>query len=109
LLLCVASIFGAIISIAIFKEYRDDGTELILVTKPINRIKATIAKFTLFFFFTFGFALISLINAPITFIFKDVTVDQVNSLVFSMMFANFIVLVIYGMLATLISLFANKI
>jgi ABC-2 type transport system permease protein len=109
LLLYVAAIFGAIVSIAIFKDYRDDGTELILVTKPISRVKATVAKFVLFFAFTFGFTLITLINAPLTFVFKDVTTSQVNSLVTSMLFANFMILVIYGMLATLISLFANKI
>jgi ABC-2 type transport system permease protein len=103
------TIFGAIMSIAIFKEYRDDGTELILVTKPINRTKATVAKFILFFSFAFIFSLISLINAPITLIFKDVTADQASSLALSMMFSNFMVLVIFGMLATLISLFANKI
>jgi ABC-2 type transport system permease protein len=109
LLMYVMTIFGAIVSIAIFKEYRDDGTELILVTKPINRTKATVAKFVLFFVFAFSFSLLSLINAPFTFIFKDVTAVQVSNLVVSMLFANFIILIIFGMLATLISLFANKI
>ncbi|MDR0674793.1 MAG: ABC transporter permease [Mycoplasmataceae bacterium] len=109
LLAYVMVIFGAIISIAIFKDYRDDGTELILVTKPINRTKTTIAKFMLFFSFSFAFALITLINAPITFIFKDVTAAQVSGLTLSLLFSNFTILITYGMLATFVSLFANKI
>jgi ABC-2 type transport system permease protein len=107
--LYVAVIFAAITSIAIFKDYRDDGTELILVSKPINRTKSTVAKFLLFFVFVFGFSLISLVNAPLTFIFSGVTDAQVSSLTLSLLFTNFIVLVIFGMMATLVSLFANKI
>ncbi|MCQ3908331.1 MAG: ABC-2 transporter permease [Mycoplasmoidaceae bacterium] len=46
----VAALFTSVLAINIFKDTNDDGTELIIISKPISRFKIVLTKFLLFGF-----------------------------------------------------------
>ncbi|GHU33447.1 hypothetical protein FACS1894166_08920 [Bacilli bacterium] len=111
MLMFVGALFSAVLAIAIFKEYADDGTELIIVSKPINRTKIIVTKFVMFIFFSMAFALSSILIALATFAFqqgKD-NPNLVGSLILSVFVANFMFTIVFGFFAIVISLFLNKV
>jgi ABC-2 type transport system permease protein len=111
MLMLIGALFSAVLSIAIFKEYSDDGTELIIVSKPINRTKIIITKFIMFIVFSIAFALLSIFIGLATFAFqtgKDHP-NLVGSLIFSMFISNLIFTLVFGFIAILVSLFLNKV
>jgi ABC-2 type transport system permease protein len=109
MLMYAGALLSAILSIAIFRDYRDNGTELIMVSKPINRQKIIFAKLLIFIITSIGFALVSCIVCVFTLGFKEVNGYQTFSLVISTFIANAIFCLIFGFIATVISLFLNKI
>jgi ABC-type transport system involved in multi-copper enzyme maturation permease subunit len=55
----VGALFSAVSSIFIFKQYRDDGTELIISSKPLTRKVMIITKFVLYISFCLTFSLVA--------------------------------------------------
>jgi ABC-2 type transport system permease protein len=109
MLMYVGALLSAILSISIFRDYRDNGTELIVVSKPINRQKIVFSKLIIFIISSIGFALASCLICLFTLTFNEVSGYQAFSLMSSVFIANAIFCLIFGFIATVVSLFLNKI
>ncbi|GHU47732.1 hypothetical protein FACS1894218_2780 [Bacilli bacterium] len=107
----IGALLSAVLGIAIFRDYSDDGTELIIVSKPINRTKIIVTKFVMFVTFSAGFASLSIFVDLGTFAFQSAQDNPslVGSLILSTIISNFIFTLVFGFLAILISLFMNKV
>jgi ABC-type transport system involved in multi-copper enzyme maturation permease subunit len=105
----VGAIFSAIVSIAIFREYRDDGTELIISSKQITRTRIIIIKFAVLITFMIGYCVLLTTLPLMTFSFSSVTNYQIMSLIASIFLANFIFTIMFATIATFISIFMNKV
>jgi ABC-2 type transport system permease protein len=103
------ALLSAVLSISIFRDYHDNGTELIVVSKPITKRKIIFTKLLIFILTSIIFALISSLFCLFTLTFSQVTGYQVFSLIASVFLSNLIYCVIFGLIATVISLFLNKI
>jgi ABC-type transport system involved in multi-copper enzyme maturation permease subunit len=69
----VGALLAAVFSISVFHDYIEDGTELIITSKPITRIKMTFAKFSVVVTLVTIFCLISTIFGPIIYFCFDVS------------------------------------
>ncbi|MDR2822965.1 MAG: hypothetical protein LBV37_00300, partial [Mycoplasmataceae bacterium] len=105
----IGALYAAVQSIAVFKEHRDNGSELIVVSKPINRIKIVSTKFAAYISFCLFFGVVSSLFMLFVFCFSGVTSAQVFGLVFSVLITNSIFMLIFGFLGTFTSIFLNKI
>lgn len=105
----IGSIFSALISIYIFKEYNDNGTELIISSKPLTRIKVVCMKFsaclTLLLTSSILFASIS----SLLLLTSSASGSQISGFLFSVITSGFALMLIYAMIATLVSFVLGKV
>jgi ABC-2 type transport system permease protein len=109
MLMYAGALLSAVLSISIFRDYHDNGTELIVVSKPITKRKIIVTKLLIFILASAIFALISSLFCLFTLTFKEVSGYQAISLAISVFLSNLIFCIILGFIATVISLFLNKI
>jgi ABC-type transport system involved in multi-copper enzyme maturation permease subunit len=105
----VGALFSAILAIAIFKDYRDNGAELIVVSKPISRYKIILTKFLVYMFVSLIFVLFLALISLSTFSFGSVSGKDVGSLVFSIIISNLVFIIAFGFLSTIVSIFFSKV
>lgn len=108
-LMYISALFSAIASIFIFKQYRDDGTELIIASKPLTRTTMIITKFVLYISFCLAFGLMASMLGWITLIFNQISAYQAFSLFISIFLANAIICLILGFVSVFVSLFLNRV
>ncbi|NQZ29512.1 MAG: ABC transporter permease [Mycoplasmatales bacterium] len=101
----VTAIFVAIKALNIFKDSEEDGTELLIVSKPITRFKVVLGKFVslyslMFLFSMFTFIIVSLI----TLIDKNATSMQRIEFAASIAFGT---LIVQFLLSSIIVFFAS--
>lgn len=109
ILMYVGALFSSISSIFIFKQYRDDGTELIISSKPLTRKAMIITKFVLYISFCLAFNLVASMIGWITLSFPFVSVYQAFSLSISILLANLVICLILGFISTFVSLYLNRV
>ncbi len=99
----VASLFTAVLAINIFKDTNEEGTELIIISKPISRIKIVLTKFLLFGFFCLLVNLSTVLLSVFT-IFLPRTEPQFYwGLIVSMFIGNAVTFMVFGSISILVS------
>ncbi len=111
------SIYCSILAVCIFNQPREDGTELIIFSKPIARWKIINVKFLVYLTFVFINTIVSMI-LPLFCLclgkYDPVTnpdgfdVSKLASLELSIFIATLVICLFFGSIAILISMRANK-
>ena len=103
------AIFSAVVTIFIFREPVENGTELIIISKGISRKKIVLAKFLALIILLSIFSLIPEILLLLLFAIPQMSNITVLSLLLSLLVGNFVVMIVYGSIAALLSLKLNKV
>ncbi len=104
----ISCIFSSLLILAIYKEHRDNGTELLIVSKPISRNKIQIAKALTYFVYGIVLSFLALFCGFFIYCF-DVPGYQQSGLIGSLFLITFIVQLIFGAITLLVSIYLNKI
>ena len=105
----VASIFTAVLAINIFKDTRDEGTELIVISKPISRAKIVLTKFFLFGLFCLLINVSTLILTSFTILLPETEPRYYAGLMISMLIGNAVTFGVFGAISILLSVKFAKI
>lgn len=103
------AVVSCFIAVEIFRTSIDDGTELLVVSKPLSRREIVFVKLTVFIV---SILIVSLISAAIgttSFISTNSYLYDNINIVIGLFLGSFIVGIIFGSLATIISIFAKKV
>jgi ABC-type transport system involved in multi-copper enzyme maturation permease subunit len=109
MLMYIGAIFASLLAIAIFKDFRDNGTELIIVTKQLTRIRVVSIKFIVYILCCIIFGVFTALFTLFVLTFNSVTVDQAISLFLSVIIATTLFSLLFGFFACLVSIYLNKI
>ncbi|MCQ3907600.1 MAG: hypothetical protein MJ219_02415 [Mycoplasmoidaceae bacterium] len=99
----VASIFTAVLAINIFRDTRDEGTELIVISKPISRLKIVLTKFFVFGFVCLLVNISSVILTSFTILLPETEIKYYAGLLISMFIGNAITFAVFGAISILFS------
>lgn len=108
LMFCI-SMVGSFLAIEIFRTSIDDGTELLTVSKPISRKEVVMVKLTIFLLFIVAISLLSLGISGFMFLNPLGNENDNVKILIGIFVATLINGVIFGSIATLLSLFCKKI
>lgn len=99
----VASIFTAVLAINIFKDTREEGTELIVISKPISRAKIVLTKFFVFGLFCLLINLSTLLLTSFTILLPETEPRYYAGLMISMLIGNAVTFAIFGAISIFLS------
>ncbi|MDR0739379.1 MAG: ABC transporter permease [Mycoplasmataceae bacterium] len=112
------SVICSIVAVVIFREGRDDGTELIIMSKPIKRIKIILVKFLCFLLIIFTATISAMILALGMFFFGEydpmknpngVVYKDVLNIELGILLGNIVACLFFGSIAILVSVISGKI
>lgn len=104
----ISAIFSSLLILAIYKNFRDDGTELLIVSKPISREKMLLVKAAVYLTWSLMFSLATTFIGLFIYCF-DVPSNQQSGLIGSIFFTTLIFLIIFGAITLIVSIYLNKI
>ncbi len=104
----ISAIFSSLLILAIYKDFRDDGTELLIVSKPISREKMLLIKAAVYLSFCLIMSTAAMLLGLFVYCF-DVPSSQQSGLIGSIFFVTLIFLVIFGAITMIVSIYFNKI
>lgn len=99
----MASLFTAVLAINVFKDANEEGTELIVISKPISRIKNIITKFALFGFFCLIVNFTTVILTSFTIFLPRTEPQFYVGLLVSMFIGNLITFAVFGSISILLT------
>lgn len=99
----------SIIAVEIFRTPIDDGTEILIVSKPISRKEIIITKLTIFLVYILLLSLTGAIITSFTFLNKNSSINHGKILVLGLFLGTFINGLIFGSIATILSIYFKKI
>jgi len=99
-----AAIFTAILSINVFKDTNEEGTELIVISKPITKWKLVFSKFAIFFTFCLMVNLTAVLLTVFTIFIPNIERKFYWGLVLSMFIGNLVTFGIFGAISILLSI-----
>ncbi|XQP54890.1 MAG: ABC transporter permease [Mycoplasmoidaceae bacterium] len=99
----VASLFTAVLAINVFKDTNEEGTELIIISKPISRFKVVSTKFLLFGFFCLLINLTTVLLSVFTIFLPRTEPQFYFGLLVSMFIGNAITFAIFGSISILLT------
>ena len=105
----IAAIFSAMIAVYIFREPQEDGTELLICSKPIERSKLIMAKLITYIIFLLVFSIVPELIFLIMFAFPQFNVQSIGWLMIGFMCGNIVSMLFFGSIAALFSLKFNNI
>lgn len=108
-LLFICAIFCGIVASYIFRESAEDGTELIIVSKPISRIKIIFSKFMAFFIISIFVALMCEIVVLMCIFVPQMQKDYMLDLALSVFIGNMVIFMVFGSIAILLAICFNKV
>jgi len=73
MLLYAGALYTGLEAIAIFRDYQDNGTELLILAKPMTRIKIVLSKFFVYLIFCIFISLCSGILVIFTIFMPDMS------------------------------------
>lgn len=103
-----SSILIGVITVEIFRTPIDNGSELILLTKPISRLNIVSSKFIISFFYIIFISLFSICISSFSFLNKDWDYDQNIKISFGIGIGTFCAGFLMSSIASLFCLFFNK-
>ncbi len=104
----ISCIFSSLLILGIYKDFRDDGTELLIVSKPISRNKVQGAKALTYLTCAITLSLLASFFGLFIYCF-DVPGYQQSGLIGSLFLITLIVQLIFGGIILLVSIYLNKI
>lgn len=115
--LIMVAVCSAINVTYIFREYRDDGTELIIVSKPLERWKILIAKLLVYLTITLVMVVACMLIFIFTFAFGQKRANHITGVDFKVLGASigsfvlgcFICSLFFGAIGIIISLISGKV
>lgn len=108
-LLFAMVVVSCFIAIEIFRTPIDDGTELLVVSKPLDRRQICLVKFAIFTLYMLAISISAAIVATTSYIVPDSLPQDNRNIILGMLFASFIIGSLFGSIAILFSLFSKKI
>lgn len=99
----IASLFTAVLAINVFKDTNEEGTELIIISKPISRFKIVMTKFILFGFFCILINLSTVILSAFTIFLPRTEPRFYVGLLVSMFIGNAITFAVFGSISILLT------
>ena len=105
----IIALIGAIIALFIFRQPQDDGSELLVCSKPLYHTKIIASKFIVFVLTVSMFAAGSSLISCFGFCLSNVNYWAVLSLIVSLFAVNFVFTLLYGGIAIIISIYHGKI
>jgi ABC-2 type transport system permease protein len=105
----IGALLSATFAISIFSEYIENGTELIIMSKPLTRLQITLCKFlvlvtTVIFYTLFNSSVVLLV-----YYFTDCTTYECLNLLCSLLMSTFTFLLLFGSFAVLCSMYVGKV
>ncbi|MCQ2957178.1 MAG: ABC-2 transporter permease [Mycoplasmoidaceae bacterium] len=100
----VAGLFTAVLAIGIFKDTNEEGTELIVISKPISRFKIVMSKFVVFAVFCLLVNISTVIITMFTAFLPRTEPQFYVGLLISMFIGNAITFAIFGSISILLTL-----
>ena len=105
----MAAIFTAILAINIFKDVNEEGTELIIISKPISRFKIVLTKFLVFGFFCLVVNLSCVLLTACTILIPTAEKQFYVGLLVSTLIGNAISFAVFGFIAILLTVNVAKV
>lgn len=99
----VAALFTAVLAINVFKDTNEEGTELIIISKPISRIKIVFTKFLLFGFFCLMINLSTVLLSAFTIFLPKTEPRFYVGLLVSMFIGNAVTFAVFGSISILLT------
>lgn len=99
----IAGVFTAVLAINIFKDTQEEGTELIVISKPITRNKIVLTKFLVFGFVCLLVNITAVILTAFTILLPETEKTYFTGLIVSMFIGNAVVFAIMGAISILTS------
>lgn len=99
----VASLFTAILAINIFKDSNEEGTELIIISKPISRTKIVLTKFFVFGAYCLLINLTTVLLSAFTIFLPKTEPYFYGGLLISMFIGNLVTFAIFGSISILLT------
>ncbi len=103
------SFFSAILVVYIFRSSLEDGSELIIQSKPLKREKLILIKFLIFALYTVFFSLLTIVFMFAALFIPNSNKNIIFSVIATIAALTFIEIMFFGSMGTLLSLFFNKI
>lgn len=103
------AVVSCFIAIEIFRTSIDDGTELLVVSKPLSRREIVFVKLTVFIVSILVVSLLTGAIGATSFISTNSYVNDNINIVIGFFVGSFVVGMIFGSLATIISVYAKKV
>jgi len=103
------ALFTAVLGIHIFKDGLEEGTELIIISKPLSRFKVTFTKFMIFATFCLMVNVSSLIITAFTVFLPTTEIKFYWGLIVSMFIGNLVAFGVFGSIAILLTIKFAKI
>lgn len=100
----IAGLFTAVLAINIFKDTNEDGTELIVISKPISRFKLVMSKFILFGVYCLMVNVSTIILSIFTIFLPRTEIRFYGGLLLSMFIGNLITFGVFGSISCLLTL-----
>ncbi|AFP81262.1 putative ABC-type transport system permease component [Mycoplasmoides gallisepticum NC08_2008.031-4-3P] len=107
-LIPVASIFGIMVAMFLFKDGVADGTEIIIISKPVSRKIYVSAKFLVLILTCLVFSFLLIITAAIAKINPQFQLQNMKDLMLGIFIGNFINSSFFGSISILISFGLSK-
>lgn len=99
----VAALFTSVLAINVFKDTNDDGTELIIISKPISRFKNVFTKFLLFGFFCLMVNISTVLLTSFTAFLPRTEIKFYVGLLVSMFIGNAVTFALFGSISILLT------
>lgn len=107
--LYIGAILTVLLSVSIFKDYIDDGTELIISSKQYTRWSRIMMKNLCLFTIICCASFLNLINVLLSFLIVHISGTDALSLLVSLFISTIILFVLFSSIATFFSMWLNKV
>ena len=108
-LIILSAIFSAIMAVYIFREAQEDGTELLICSKPLERKKMIASKFICFGLLLVMFSILPVLILLFAYIVPQNSIMAVTWLIVGLICGNLVSMLVFGAVAALFSLAFTKV
>lgn len=108
LMLLVAAVIS-VIAVEIFRTPIDDGTELLIVSKPISRKEIVFTKLLIFLIYVILISIIGSIIAAFTFLNRSSSKEDSTTLLLGVFLGTVVNGLLFGSITTILSIYFKKI
>lgn len=102
-------VVSCFIAIEIFRTPIDDGTELLVVSKPLSRREICVVKFSIFYIYIIAISCLGSIIATTAYAIPNSNYVDNTHIVVGTLIGSFIIGLLFGSVAILFSLYSKKI